>query len=227
MAIGAALGKYTTYKQIIDMVRLRTNTIDDPKVSDDLLIKEISMAVSKWAKILNGATAPFYMTTTQIDNTITGTANPYSLDLSSMSPFISQLIRVVHITTGGVRTFVKMLSSSEVENIQSLTSLFSTSIFGTHEGDSIRFYKGSSFTITIASDDVELKFYRQPIIASVTTASFPDIPDSYTPTITAEVTSIIKQYKSMPNDKEEKQLTNDYNAIMTAFGLNKQEKETA
>lgn len=217
MAIGAALGKDTTYKQIIDMVRLRTNTIDDPKVSDDLLIKEISMAVSKWANILNGATAPFYTSTALLENTITGSANPYSLDLSSVSPFLAQLIRVVHITAVGVRVFVKMLSPSEVENIQNLTSLHATSIFGCHEGDSIRFYKGSSFTITIASDDVELKYYRQPKIGSVTTASYPDIPDSFTPTIITEVTSVVKGYKNMPNDKELAQLEKDYNGIMTAY----------
>lgn len=217
MAIGAALGKYTTYGQIIDMVRLRTKTIDDPKISDALLIKEISMAVSKWAKILNGATAPFYLTTTTLTDVITGSANPYSLDLSSMSPFPSELIRVVHITAAGVRTFVRVLTPSEAENIQSLTSLYASSLFCDFEGDSIRFYKGASFTITIASDDVELKFYRQPIIASVTTASFPDIPDSFTPTIVSEVSSVVKLYKDLDNSREEKELADSYNAIMAAY----------
>ena len=44
MAIGAALSKSTTYKEVEDIVRLRTNTISDTTITSSLVIKLISLA---------------------------------------------------------------------------------------------------------------------------------------------------------------------------------------
>ena len=167
-AIGDPLCKNTTFAQIEDIVRLRTNTISDMQVPQSLVIKETCFAVQKWAKILSAATTPFYQKTVGT-LVITGASNPYSVDLSALNPFIDRIIRVVHKTTGGTRTLVKMLNSDEAEKIQSLTTLYSSSIFGVHEGDSIKLYVGATFTITTGTDTIELQFYRQPIVSTAVT----------------------------------------------------------
>lgn len=164
-AIGDPLCKNTTYGQIEDIVRLRTNTIGDMQVSSSLVVKEICFAVQKWAKLLSAATTPFYQKTVST-LVITGSGNPYSVDLSALNPFIDRIIRVVHKTTGGTRTLVNLLSPSEAEKITALSSIHSSSIFGVNEGDSIKLYVGSSFTVTTATDTIELQFYRQPIVST-------------------------------------------------------------
>lgn len=165
MAIADPLCKNTTYGQIEDIVRLRTNTIGDMQISQTLMIKEICFAVQKWAKVLNGAAAHFYQKTVST-LVITGSGNPYSIDLSGLNPFLDKVIRVVHKTAGGTRTLVNLLQPSKVEKITSLTTLYASSVFGVYEGDSIKLYAGSSFTITTATDTIELQFYRQPIVSS-------------------------------------------------------------
>ena len=211
----SALSKNTTYGQVIDAVRLRTNTLLSPIPTDSLIIKEISFAVQKWLKRLQDFSHPSVAQTisTNTSIAITGSANPYSMDLSSVNPYPYSLIRVVHITSGGTRTLVQMFPSYEAEARGLLTSTYATSIWGSYEGDNIRLYKGSSFTITTASDTTELKYYRQATVASVTTASYLDIPDAYVPTVITEVTASIMPYVGMDNTKELLRLEKDFEAI--------------
>jgi hypothetical protein len=166
MAVGSALSKYWTYGKIEDVARLRTGSIAETLLSPTLALDIISMGVQKIAKRLNGAAAPWYMTTNST-LAITGTANPYSVDLSSVAPFIDQVVRVVHVTGGGTRTIARQLQPEEGENASSLSNIYSTNLFYVHEGDGLSLYKLSAFTITTASDSVELKYYRQPKIGSV------------------------------------------------------------
>jgi len=166
MAIGDALSKHTTYGEIEDNIRIHTGTIDDPRIPPALMIKEISLSVQRVAGILNGATAPFYVTT----NTalaISGAANPYSVNLSSLSPFIDKIKRFVHVTTGGTRTFVDLVDQEEAENRLALTNVYGSSIWGVWEGDAVRLYSGASFTITTGTDTTELKYYRIPKVGTV------------------------------------------------------------
>lgn len=283
------------------MVRGRTKTFTNPLITDALLVKEVSLAVQKWAKILNGATAPFYLKTVGTA-VITGTANPYTVDLSAFNPFIDKLIKVVHKTAVGVRTFVDMKTPYEAETVQGMTSFNSSTIFGVFEGDSIKLYKGSGFTITTATDTVEVQFYRQPIVstavtptvisdtaftaaadgltisaftgtiaghvggtfvgldfggnafartingyvsatsftiagtpitvgagtngyiipplsASVGTGAYPDIPDSFIPTIVTEVVSNIKSYTGDNSNFEMAELKNDRDSVLQAYGM--------
>lgn len=165
-----ALCKNTTYQQIEDIVRLRTDTIGDMQISQSLMIKEICFAVQKWAKVLNGATAPMY---TQTNDSLTiaagDTTGLYTVDLSGLNPFIDKIIRVVHRKADNTRTLVNLLTPREAEKVTSLTTLYSTSIFGVNEGESIKLYAGSSFTVTTATDTIELVFYRQPTVSTAVT----------------------------------------------------------
>ena len=170
MSVGDALSKLWTYGKIDEQARVRTGTIADTLLRSSLAYDIISMGIQKIAKRLNGSAAPWYLTTTST-LTISGSANPYIVDLSSVSPFIDQIIRVVHVSSGGTRTIVRPLQSEESENYSSMTNAYAGEIGYVHEGDSLRLYKLSSFTITTASDTVELKYYRQPKIGTATSAS--------------------------------------------------------
>jgi len=170
MSIGDSLSKIWTYGKIDEQARVRTGTIADTLIPSALAYDIISMGVQKIAKRLNGATAPWYETTIST-LTISGTANPYSVDLSSVSPFIDQIIRAVHVSSGGTRTIIRQIKSEEAENYSTLTNAYAGSVAYVHEGDSLRLYKLSAFTITIASDTIELKYYRQPKIGTATSAS--------------------------------------------------------
>lgn len=194
MAIGDAVAKDTTYAEIEDIVRLRTGTIDDPKVSATLMLKEISLSIQKIVGILNGANAPFYLTTNP-SLVITGSVNPYTIDVSAVSPYLDRIVKLVHVA-GGVRTLVKMLGQEEVEQMSSLTTIYANSLFGVWEGDAIRLYKGGSFTLTPASDTTELKYYRQPKVSTVARSTKPDILDKYVPLVILDVVGKIAQYKN-------------------------------
>lgn len=170
MAIGDALSKVWTYGKVEDTARLRSGTVMDTTISASLALDVISQNVQQVAKRIvdsGGYYAKQYLTT-NATLTISGSANPYSVNLSSLAPFLDKPDRVVHVTTGGTRTLVKILPSlDEAEQMQSLTSTYGSSIFGAYEGDSLRLYKGSSFTITTATDTIELKYFRQAKVGSV------------------------------------------------------------
>lgn len=195
MPIGDPASKETTYGEIEDIVRLRTGTIDDPRLSPSLMLKEISLSIQKINGILNGATAPFNLTT-NTTITITGTANPYIMDLSGISPYLDRIVRLVHITAALVRTRVDLVSPEEAEDRQALTNIYGNSIWGVWEGDAIRLYRGNSFTVTPATDTTELKYYRQSRVVGATRSTRPDIVDKYVSLVILDVIGKIFQYKN-------------------------------
>jgi hypothetical protein len=170
MSVGDALSKYWTYGKIEDAARAKTGSMLEASLSPTLALDIISMAVQKIAKRLNGASYPFYLTTNAV-LTVAGSANPYTVDLSSVAPFMDKIVRVVHKTTGGTRTLVSRKTPEEAEQAQNLSSSYSTSVFYVDEGDQLVLYKLSSFTITTATDTIELKYYRQPKIGTTSSAS--------------------------------------------------------
>jgi hypothetical protein len=223
MSIGDALSRYTTYLKVMDAVRLRTNTMDEPKVSDGYLLSQITWEVQKLARLLDGATKPFYMTTVS-NLTVTGTSNPYTVDMSAVTPFVERVIRAVHV--GAVRTPVKLLEPLEAEAIMKLTTVHASSLFGIHEGDSIRLYKGSDFTINTSTDTVELKYYRLPKVET-SSASYLDIPDSFAGMIVDSVCARVSQLKSnvLVVANANALITADINSALQAFAGGEQLKE--
>lgn len=196
MATGAALGKYWTYGKIEDVARIKAGEVTGT-IPSSLMLDLISASVQKAAKALNQAEDPMY--STLVTNlALTGSANPYQCDLSAVSPFIDTIKRVTHVTAGGTRTLVNLLPAEAGEGSTALTNIYASSVFYTWEGDALRFWKGSSFTITIATDAVHMSYYRLPIIASITRSSFLDIRDSYAGAIIDDVVSMIRGSDGKP-----------------------------
>ena len=195
MSIGDALSKSVTYADVEDLVRLRTNMLEDATLTPSLMLKEISLSVQKIAAILNQAGMPHYLTTSTAYS-IEGSENPYYLDISGISPYIDTIVRLVHVNSAGTRTLVRMVSTEEAERrIGAMTNIHASSLLGVWEGDSIRLYKGSLFTITIATDTTELKYMRMPIVASVTRASYLDVPDKFTQLVIDDVITKVLRHK--------------------------------
>lgn len=195
MAIGDPISKSTTYAHVEDLVRLRTNMLEDPTLTPALMLKEISLSVQKVASILSQMGTPHYLSTAS-NHTIVGSANPYYTDISALSPFIDDIVRVVHETAAGTRTLVKLVGQEEAERrVGALTNIHASSILGVWEGDVIRFYKGSLFTVTTASDVIEIKYRRMPIVAFVTRASYLDIPDKFVSVVIDDVIAKVLRHK--------------------------------
>jgi len=239
MAIGAALSKSTTYKEVEDIVRLRTNTISDTTITSSLVIKLISLAVQKWAKVLNGATAPFYsQTSSEVD--VVGTANPFSVDLTTLThatltnsayTFLDTIKKVVMLASTGsaTRTLVKQLKFEDLESVQSLTSFYGSSLFYSWEGDSLKIFKGANVTVTAGTMKFLITYYRLPLVAGVTTASYLDIPDPYISTIITEVTNQVLSFKNngVTVASLDQELANEREAIKSAFGMTMQMEQQA
>ena len=223
MAIGAALSKQTTYAQIEDKVRLDTDTVSDYRVSPVWFLKEISLSVEKIGGILLSAGHPFYLTTNST-LTISGTANPYTVDLSGLTSFPDRIDRVVHVTTGGVRTFVPKRTQEEAEKILSLSTIYGSSLFHVFEGDALRLYRGSSFTITTATDTVEMKYLRQPIVGSVTRSSNVDIIDKYVPLVVLDVTRNVLKAIGKQDTSLDNELQTNFKNLYEELGISKAEK---
>jgi hypothetical protein len=169
--------------------------LEDATLTPALMLKEISWSVQKVASILNDVSAPHYLTTLS-NIAITGSANPYQMDLSGTSPYIDTIIRLVHITAGGTRTLVKMIPQETAERLMDLENIHAKSLIGVWEGDAVRLYRGSLFTITIASDTGELKYLRQPKVAGVTSASYLDVPDKFAGLVTDDVIAKVLKHKN-------------------------------
>jgi hypothetical protein len=190
MAIGDALSKYWTYAKIEDAARLRVGSIADTMLSPTLALDIISMGIQKIAKRLNGSAAPWYMTT-KSTLTISGSSNPYTVDLSSVAPFIDQVIRVIHVTAGGARTIARKMQPEEAENFSTMTSAYGSSLSYLHEGDGIILNKLSTFTVTPSTDTVELKYYRQPKIGTTSSAAvISDVAFTATSTVITNFTGM-------------------------------------
>lgn len=203
MPSGAVLSKSTTYKEVEDRIKLSTNSVDNQLITSSLISSVVNKALVKVAKLLDVKIHPFYLTSAitegtsdttintwdeyedlwdetdmVIDVSITGSANPFTIDLSSLTPFITKIEKVVHINSTNTRTLVKRLDDEVAENFKALSEFHGGSLFYVWEGDSIKFFKGSSFTLDTTNDRILILFRRLPITSSVLT-HYLDIPDAY------------------------------------------------
>ena len=200
MAIGDPLSKNFRYQQIEDDVRLATGGIADDFLTPQMMLDEISLSCLKVGNMLAGISGRFYG---QKDATltITGSANPYTVDLSGENPFPIRISRVVHVTTGGVRTFASPLDSVEAQTQLLMNTVNSSGLFYVDMGDSLEIWAGSGFTITTASDKIHIYFYRQPNVNSVTRSSYVDVLDVFVPFVIQDMVNKITSYfKKQPID---------------------------
>lgn len=199
-----ALGKNTTIKTIISMVRIKTGTVIDDKITDALFIDLLNMNVADLAKRLNEINAPFYMSSGTI--TLSGASYP----ISSLA--IDRLIKLVDGTLG----LVLPVSTSEYEKISLNTSQNGSSMYYVHEGEVIRIFKGASLA---AHGTLTLHYYRVPTYATLT-SEYPDIPDSFTALLVKTLCSDIYSYKrdGQRDADKEKQIADEIAGFKQAYG---------
>lgn len=174
-----ALGKNTTIGKIEDVVRIKTGTVNDGELTPGMMIDLINFNVSEVAKMLNGATAPFYMTTATL--TLSGAAYP----LTSLA--IDKIVKLVDGTNGQIDIF----TPEDYERISSFDQ-YDNSVLAVQEGESIRITKGSGVT---ALGTITLHYYKIPTYASART-EYPDLPDSYTNLLIKMTMADVLAYKN-------------------------------
>lgn len=196
MAVGDPLSKTYSYGQVQDLAKIRVGgAITNPLLTNQLFLDEVSLSALKVQNILGGLDSRFYGTK-NTTLTITGSANPYSVDLTVLGNLPLKVVRVVHVTGAGVRTFVQKLDAGEAQGQSGLTQTFGSSVFYVDEGDSLELWAGSSFTITTATDKIHLYYFRQATVASVTRTTKVDILDVFIPFVIEDVVRKIRSYQT-------------------------------
>lgn len=190
MAIGDPLAKTFTYGAVEDLSRATVSDDANLKITPQLFLDKIAMSVLRIQNILGGLDTRFYGSKIQT-LAITGTANPYTVDLSSMTNLPLKISRVVHVTVGGVRTSITQMTADAAQNLSGQNSNFAPSLAYVDMGDSIEIWKQSTFTITIATDLIHVYFYRQATSAGMTRTSKVDILDIFVPFLVDDVTNRI------------------------------------
>lgn len=223
MAAGDPLAKYWTYKKIIEDARIASKTVGDPLITDAVCLDLINIFVQKVASILNAGEDDFYSKTITAQ-AITGTANPYKVSLAALAPFIDKVKKVVVLkdTTTRLTAFPTKahIAASLVSQATHTLSLFSVD-----EGDQIKLWQGATMGIDNA-DTAEVTYFRQPIVASVTTSSKPDLPDKRIPLVQKMLIDILKRYKSrgVAERASQDSIRADIMKIYQTYGLEQAEK---
>lgn len=224
MAVGDPLSKTFTYAKVEDMARARLGkgAILNPLLTPSLVLDIINLGILKIANILNGLSEQFYGTkiTTL---TITGTANPYIVDLTSISPFLLKVLRVTHVTGAGVRTFISPLDAIEAETQFLLSNVNKSGLFFVNMGDSLEIWKGSAFTITTSTDKIHLYYYRQPVNSGATRSSKVDVLDIFVPYLEQYVVAVFAACNSgLPLDTNiDSDLEKNVKATWESIGIGK------
>jgi len=156
----AVLGKNTTYGQIVDLIRSKPGMQDNPFFSDALLVKEINNEISNlYAK---KADKGFYQK--RETYSLSGSSNPYHVDLSSTIPFPYKIVDVVYKGSG--RTSIKQVSQIRLEEELQLTNINTNSIYCSIGGDAIDFSFGSDISV-VTADAIEVVYQRQPTLPTI------------------------------------------------------------
>lgn len=225
MAVGDPLSKTFTYGKIEDMgrARLGKGVILNPLITPALVLDVINLGILKIANILNGLSTEFYGTKIQT-LTLTGSANPYTVDLTAISPFLLKIRRVVHVTTGGTRTLLKRMEPEEAEGaFLTVPTSYASSAFYVNLGDSLEVRAGTSFTITTASDKIHLYYFRQPVNSGATRTSKVDLLDIFVPYLEQYVVAVLFACNTgKPLDDDiDANLENDIKATWNSIGTGK------
>jgi hypothetical protein len=165
------LAKQSTYKDVLDILEMRTGIFD----KKNLFIKQIDLAINEiFARNQN---KHFYQRHKRYS--ISGSANPYAVDLSLMLPFPKSILNVTYIY-GSERKTIVPLTPNDLENISQLTEMNSNSIYYNNKGDSLELFFGSSFE-DVTDNLVDVHVVRQPNTDIVTLTNYstvkPDILD--------------------------------------------------
>lgn len=222
MAIGGPLSQNFTYGKVEDDVRITTGLVDNTVISPSLMLSEISLSVNKIATILNGLTTRFYGTKNQT-LTLAGSANPYTIDMTGISPFPIKISRVVHVTGAGARTSVQKMTAEQAQNKYSVSDNFAPSVAFVDMGDTLEFWAASGFTVTTATDKIHIYYFRQPTISNATRTTYLDLLDVFVPFVVQDLITKFTAYlqKRPVTAEEEAKLTQGVTAIWNSIGAGK------
>lgn len=187
------VSKNTTYLDIIDMVKLQTGAFKNPLINNTFLLKQISISIQNIARQLPKEQKEQYYLYPYSGLIISGTANPYTVDLSTINPYVEDAQIYIHVTAGGVRTHAQVMDANKAENLSSLQQ-YATTLLGAKIGDKLQLFAGSSFTITTSTDTLIFNFIRQTIASGVTTASYIDLSDSLIQLLVDAVVAEVVKY---------------------------------
>jgi len=177
-----ARGKNTTVKAILSNVRMKTGTINDPLLTDLMMIDILNFSVGEIAKKLQKQNHPFYMKTA----TLVLVGGAYSF--SATDPPVDTVVKVVDASLGIV-TFVP---PDEYERISSFSNLYANSLIGVQEGEAVRLTKGSQLG---AHSTITLHYVKQ-LEKATAVSDYPDIPDSHTSLLVAMMCADVYAYKN-------------------------------
>ena len=191
-----ALSRITTYSTLTTNVRNESRvTTSGYSLMTDAYVRDISkLCVQRWAKILTDAEKPFYRDKENL--TVSGSANPYYADTSSLNPYWNKSVRLVHVTSGGTRTPINVGYPETAEEVAKLENVQANSINAMQLGWGFRIFFGSALTVTTGTDVIEFTFDSQAI-ASNATGDYLDVPDSIVPYVKEEVVDYLLKYSGL------------------------------
>lgn len=196
-AVGDPLARYWTYKKIIELAKIVTGSITDPNITDVLCLDIVNSKVAEAATGLNGVSSPYYSTTVATNLDIVGSANPYTTDLSSFSPFFDKIKEVTYVV-GSTRYPVLPATDSISAEALVAQDTHTAALLYVVEGDTLKLFFGATYA-TVSTNHVEVTYYRQPTMS--TTAALtdnPDILDKFTPLVFEMTISEILRHKTEP-----------------------------
>lgn len=181
-----ALGKNTTIGEIEDVVRLKTGTIGDNRLSPTMFLNLVNYNAAELGKKMMSADDPLYVSTQALT---------FSTDSVSIASYKVQ--RILKIVDSSLGIFTP-LEPKDFERQSSFTNLYTSSLFYTLEGETIRRAKGSALG-AYATDT--MYFYRAATNGTART-DYPDTPDAYTSLLIKMVEADVWAYKKGARNEE-------------------------
>jgi hypothetical protein len=192
-----ALSRLTTYGTLTTNVRndARITTTGFSLMTDALIRDYTKLVVQRWAKVLTEGGKPFYRTKENL--TLIGTADLcYSKAYTTLTPYWNEGVRLVYVSTAGVRTPVNVASPTTSEELSKLANVEANSINAIQLGWGFRVFFGSAFTLTTATDVLEFSYDSQAL-ATNGASNYLDVPDSIVPYVKEEVIDYLVKYKNL------------------------------
>lgn len=159
-----ALSKTTTYKDLCDIVQIKSKRFDIPLTN---LLRECILGVMELYSLKQDR--KFYQK--RKEYSINGTSNPYRVDISYTSPLPVKKITVKYLWGCDYQYSqpAKEFTSYELENISSL--LNTSSIYYVDRVDNLEMYFGSQYQ-NITDGIVNILQLRQPDISNVDLSNY-------------------------------------------------------
>lgn len=196
-----ALGKNTTIGKVEDIVRSKTGTVDNDKLTPTMALDIVNYNVSELAKKLSLFNAPFYMSTEVLS---------FSGDSAAISGIsVDKIVKVVDSSLG-IFTY---RTPDDFERIGGFTNLYTNSLFYTVEGETIRRTKGSG----LGAYATGTLYYFRNATHGASRSAFPDLPDSYTAILIKSSCNDVYGFLGKRSPELDQEISRDLEEIKAGF----------